>query len=100
MQRTIYLTIMSASQAEEACHRLMRLSLPQGKGEEEFVSMIIEMASQERTFSRYYGLIGEILSRINGLWKELFEASFIQRYETIHRYETVSLSSLNLEDSC
>ena len=75
LRRTIYLTVMSSVDFEEACHKLMKVNLPAGK-EEELCSMVIEMASQERTYSKFYGLIAERFSRLNRLWKELFEASF------------------------
>ena len=75
LRRTIYLTVMSSVDFEEACHKLMKVNLPAGK-EEELCSMVIEMSSQERTYSKFYGLIAERFSRINRLWKELFEASF------------------------
>ena len=75
LRRTIYLTIMSSSQAEEACHKLMKLSLPAGQ-ESELCSMIIECNSQSRTYEKFYGLIGERFAKINRLWSDLFQESF------------------------
>ena len=75
LRRTIYLTIMSSSQAEEACHKLMKLSLPVGQ-ESELCSMIIECNSQSRTYEKFYGLIGERFAKINRLWSDLFQESF------------------------
>ena len=54
----------------------------------ELCNMIIECASQERTYSRYYGLIGERLCKLNRVWYDCFEQAFGTYYETIHRYET------------
>lgn len=69
LRRTIYLTIMSSSQGEEATHKcksledvyhvppnanpgiVMKLHLPPGQ-EGELVSMIVECASQERTYNK------------------------------------------------
>ena len=93
LRRTIYLTIMSSSQAEEACHKLMKLSLPNGQ-EPELVSMIVECSSQSRTFERFYGLIGERFSKINRLWQELFSESFASNYETIHRRESQQIRNV------
>ncbi|KAJ0283893.1 hypothetical protein COL922a_014380, partial [Colletotrichum nupharicola] len=75
LRRTIYLTIMSSIDFEECCHKLMKISLPAGL-EPELPSMIIECCSQERTFSKFYGLIGERFAKINRLWSDLFENSF------------------------
>lgn len=93
LRRTIYLTIMSSIDFEECCHKLMKVSLPPGL-EPELPSMIIECCSQERTYSKFYGLIGERFAKINRLWSDLFEASFAKYYDTIHRYETNRLRNI------
>ena len=93
LRRTIYLTIMSSIDFEECCHKLMKINLPVGK-ESELPSMIIECCSQERTYSKFYGLIGERFAKLNRLWMALFEDSFKQYYETIHRYETNRLRNI------
>jgi pre-mRNA-splicing factor CWC22 len=87
LRRTIYLTIKSSGTFEEACHKLMRINLPPGQ-EDELPSMIVECASQERTFDKFYGNIGERFCKLNRLWQELFQDSFVKYYETIHRLET------------
>lgn len=93
LRRTIYLTIMSSIDFEECCHKLMKISLPPGL-EPELPSMIIECFSQERTYSKFYGLIGERFAKINRLWSDLFEAAFAKYYDTIHRYETNRLRNI------
>ncbi|PGH07206.1 pre-mRNA-splicing factor cwc22 [Helicocarpus griseus UAMH5409] len=93
LRRMIYLTIMSSIDFEECCHKLMKISLPPGQ-ESELPSMIIECCSQERTYSKFYGLIGERFAKINRLWADLFEAAFVKYYDTIHRYETNRLRNI------
>lgn len=93
LRRTIYLTIMSSIDFEECCHKLMKVALPAGQ-EPELPSMVIECCSQERTYSKFYGLIGERFAKLNRLWTELFEASFAKYYDTIHRYETNRLRNI------
>ncbi|RDW83385.1 hypothetical protein BP5796_04876 [Coleophoma crateriformis] len=93
LRRTIYLTIMSSIDPEECCHKLMKVQLPAGQ-EPELPSMIIECCSQERTYSKFYGLIGERFAKINRLWTDLFEQSFAKYYDTIHRYETNRLRNI------
>jgi pre-mRNA-splicing factor CWC22 len=58
LRRSIYLTIKSSGLFEEAVHKLMKINLPAGL-EEELPSMVIECASQERTFEKFYGQIAE-----------------------------------------
>ena len=93
LRRTIYLTIMSSIDFEECCHKLMKVTLPPGQ-EPELPSMIIECCSQERTYSKFYGLIGERFAKLNRLWTDLFEQSFAKYYDTIHRYETNRLRNI------
>ncbi|KAI9798088.1 MAG: pre-mRNA-splicing factor cwc22 [Piccolia ochrophora] len=93
LRRTIYLTIMSSIDFEECCHKLMKVDLPPGQ-ESELPSMVIECCSQERTYSKFYGLIGERFAKLNRLWSDLFEASFAKYYDTIHRYETNRLRNI------
>lgn len=56
--------------------------------------MVIECCSQERTYSKFYGLIGERFAKLNRLWTELFEDYFRTYYNTIHRYETNRLRNI------
>ena len=49
LRRTIYLTIMSAMDFEEAGHKLLKIGLADGQ-ESEVVIMIIECCSQEKTY--------------------------------------------------
>lgn len=51
LRRTIYLTIMSALDFEEAGHKLMKIQLQPGQ-EKEIATMIIECCSQEKTFNK------------------------------------------------
>ena len=52
LRRTIYLTIMSSMDFEEAGHKLMKIELGPGQ-EMEIVTMVIECCSQEKTYLRY-----------------------------------------------
>ena len=56
--------------------------------------MIIECCSQERSYSTFYGLIGERFCRLNRVWFDCFEQAFREYYETIHRYETNRLRNI------
>ncbi|KAL9102988.1 MAG: hypothetical protein Q9187_009062 [Circinaria calcarea] len=56
--------------------------------------MIIECCSQERTYIKFHGLIGERFAKLNRLWTELFESAFAKYYDTIHRYETNRLRNI------
>ena len=52
LRRTIYLTIMSSMDFEEAGHKLTKIPLEPGQ-EMEIVTMILECCSQEKTYIRW-----------------------------------------------
>ncbi|CAE7206080.1 Pre-mRNA-splicing factor cwc22 [Pyrenophora teres f. teres] len=87
LRRTIYLTIKSSGGFEECVHKLTRVNLPHGL-ENELTTMVVECASQERTYEKFYGQIGERFCKLNRMWTDLFEEAFAHYYETIHRFET------------
>ena len=93
LRRTIYLTIMSALDFEEAVHKLLKMQITPGQ-ESELCNMIIECCSQERTYSKFYGLMGERLCKLNQVWSIAFEGCFRTYYDTIHRYETNRLRNI------
>ena len=56
--------------------------------------MIVECCSQERTYSNFYGLIGERFCKLNRIWTDCFQEAFGKYYDTIHRYETNNLRNI------
>jgi pre-mRNA-splicing factor CWC22 len=60
----------------------------------ELVNMVVECCSQERSYSTFYGLVGERFSKLNRVWTECFEEAFNNYYSTIHRYETNRLRNI------
>uniref|UniRef100_M4CW32 MI domain-containing protein n=1 Tax=Brassica campestris TaxID=3711 RepID=M4CW32_BRACM len=93
LRRTIYLTIMSSVDFEEAVHKLLKIKLEPGQ-EMELCIMLLECCSQERTYLRYYGLLGQRFCMINKIHQENFEKCFVQQYSMIHRLETNKLRNV------
>ncbi|XP_073309797.1 uncharacterized protein [Primulina huaijiensis] len=93
LRRTIYLTIMSSVDFEEAGHKLLKIKLDPGQ-EMELCIMLLECCSQERTYLRYYGLLGQRFCMINKVHQENFEKCFVQQYSMIHRLETNKLRNV------
>ncbi|KAH6872104.1 hypothetical protein BKA70DRAFT_1130198, partial [Coprinopsis sp. MPI-PUGE-AT-0042] len=106
------LTTMNALNYEEAVYKLLKVQLQEGEEvrfslfpspslqlltntQIEMVNMIVECCSQERSYSSFYGLVGERFSRLNRVWNEAFESAFSTYYTTIHRYETNHLRSIS-----
>lgn len=56
--------------------------------------MLLECCSQERTYLRYYGLLGQRFCMINKVHQENFEKCFVQQYSMIHRLETNKLRNV------
>nr|CDI53110.1 probable Pre-mRNA splicing factor cwc22 [Melanopsichium pennsylvanicum 4] len=93
LRRTIYLTIMSSLDFEESVHKLLKLEIPEDQGIE-LCNMIVECCSQERTYSKFYGNMGERFCKLHRKWSETFVQSFTNYYDTIHRYETNRLRNI------
>jgi pre-mRNA-splicing factor CWC22 len=78
---------------QECCHKLLKLKMREGQ-EIELVNMIIECCIEERTYLRFYGLLGERFCKIKEVYKENFEFQFEQQYQKVHRLETNKLRNL------
>lgn len=87
LRKTIYLTIMSSVDFEECGHKLLKITLPTGL-ETELTNMLIECCSQERSYLKFYGLLGERFAKLNPIWSDAFLSSFATVYGNIHRLET------------
>ncbi|KAG1681290.1 hypothetical protein FOA52_007336 [Chlamydomonas sp. UWO 241] len=93
LRRTIYLTIMSSMDFEEAGHKLMKMGVPPGQ-EIELVTMLIECCSQERTYKRFFGLLSQRFCYVARVYQEHFSDCFRQQYMVIHRLETNKLRNV------
>jgi pre-mRNA-splicing factor CWC22 len=109
-RRRVYLTIMSSADFEEAVHKLLKMPMPEGQEvrpamrlgaiglteheQIEMCNMIIECCSQERSYSKFYGLIGERLCKLREVWSVSFDQAFRTYFDTIHRYETNRLRNI------
>ncbi|CAI0426286.1 unnamed protein product [Linum tenue] len=60
----------------------------------ELCIMLLECCSQERTYLKYYGLLGQRFCMINKVHQENFEKCFVQQYSMIHRLETNKLRNV------
>ena len=58
--------------------------------------MIIECCTQERTYLRFYGLLSQRFCQIFEIFKEHFFKCFVEKYTTIHRYETSKLRNIGM----
>eukprot|EP00747_Dinoflagellata_sp_TGD_P154107 gnl/TRDRNA2_/TRDRNA2_177467_c0_seq1.p1 gnl/TRDRNA2_/TRDRNA2_177467_c0~~gnl/TRDRNA2_/TRDRNA2_177467_c0_seq1.p1 ORF type:complete len:610 (-),score=-30.09 gnl/TRDRNA2_/TRDRNA2_177467_c0_seq1:116-1945(-) len=93
LRRTIYLTIMSSLDFEESGHKLSKIKLDPGQ-ETELVTMIIESCSQERMYTKYFGLLAQRFCQLYRSYQELFEQCFEKQYMLIHRLEINKLRNV------
>ncbi len=75
LRRSIYLTIMSSLDFEECAHKLCKIKLLPGQ-EKIVTKMILECCMQERTFLKFYGLLGERFCRISAAFQDGFDDLF------------------------
>mmetsp|Transcript_8984 Transcript_8984/g.15313 ORF Transcript_8984/g.15313 Transcript_8984/m.15313 type:complete len:242 (+) Transcript_8984:124-849(+) len=84
---------MSSVDFEECAHKLMKIKFKPGQ-EVEVCTMLVECCSQERTYLRYYGLLGQRFCMINKVHQDNFTDCFILQYSSIHRLETNKLRNV------
>lgn len=95
-QKTVYLKIMSSMSADEAVHKLLQLTSKDKKdrNNELMVDMVIKCCSQEKTYSKYFGVIGEKLCLINKSWEEVFSNLFKTYYGKIDKFENNAIRNI------
>jgi len=93
LRRTIYLTIQSSMQSDEAAHKLLKLQTKPGQ-EKEMLRMIIECGMQEKSYMKYYGVLAERFCKLKKEWEEGYNDLFAQYYATVHRLETNKLRNV------
>ncbi|VDO92759.1 unnamed protein product [Soboliphyme baturini] len=89
-RRTVYLTIQSSLDFQEAIHKLLKMEIKPGM-EVELCHMIIDCCAQQRTYEKFFGLMAERFCRLKKEYQENFEAIFKDTYDTIHRFEITKL---------
>ncbi|KAM3123651.1 hypothetical protein ACQ2H7_003111 [Candidozyma auris] len=93
-QKTIYLTVMSSMSADEAVHKLLRVRQKQKLEQGVLVDMIIKCCAQEKTYSKYFGVIGEKMSGMSDSWNKTFTEQYQQKYDTCYQYEGSQLRNM------
>ena len=93
LRRTIYLTIMSSLDFEECAHKLLKINMKEGQ-ESELAMMLLECCSQERTYLRYYGLLGQRFCNLKREYCDAFDDQFVSQFQSIHKYETNKLRNV------
>ena len=93
LRRTIYLTIQSALDFEEAVHKLLKLNIKPGQ-EGELCHMIIDCCAQQRTYEKFFGLMGQRFCQVTRTYQEPFSQIFLDTYNTVHRLETGKLRNV------
>ncbi|XP_020868205.1 LOW QUALITY PROTEIN: pre-mRNA-splicing factor CWC22 homolog [Arabidopsis lyrata subsp. lyrata] len=93
LRRTIYQTIMSSLDFEEAGHKLLKIRLEQGQ-EMELCVMVLECCTEEKTYRSFYGHLAHRFCLRSKVYRECFENLFVQQYSMVHRFETNKLISV------
>uniref|UniRef100_A0A1J3GXU4 Pre-mRNA-splicing factor CWC22-like protein n=1 Tax=Noccaea caerulescens TaxID=107243 RepID=A0A1J3GXU4_NOCCA len=93
LRRTIYLTIMSSLNFEEAGHKLVQIRLEAGQ-EMELCDMILGCCTEERTYRSFYGHLAHRFCLRSKTYGECFENLFVQQYASVHRLDTNKLRNV------
>lgn len=90
LRRTIYLTLQSSLDFEEAGHKLQKMALPAGS-EGELATMILQCSANEKVYSRFYGLLAGRFCELRREHRAAYETLFGRQYALAHRVETGKL---------
>ena len=93
LRRTIYLTIQSSLDYEEAVHKLLKMQLKPGH-ETELCNMILDCCAQQRTYEKFFGLMAQRFCQINKTYVMPFQETFASTYNTVHRLEIGKLRNV------
>lgn len=93
-RRFVYLKIMSAASFEECAHKLLNFMKSHQGMELELCKMVVECCSQEKSFLRYYGLLGQRFCFLSRKYVACFEEQFAMVYSSIHRYDTRKIRNI------
>ncbi|EFN55449.1 hypothetical protein CHLNCDRAFT_52248 [Chlorella variabilis] len=88
--QTIMDRLRSIMQEGNVDTRTQYIGIPAGL-EMELTTMIIECCSNEKTFIKYYALLGERFCKYKREYADCFSEAFVQQYQLIHRLETNKL---------
>ncbi|AOA60983.1 Spliceosome assembly factor [Komagataella phaffii CBS 7435] len=87
-QKNVYLTMMSSMSADEAVHKLLKLPAVSDKSPElQLINIIVKGCAQEKTYSKFYGLVGEKLCSYSNIWHKSFKEAFKNSYHTLSELE-------------
>uniref|UniRef100_A0A5S6QE54 Lethal protein 858 n=1 Tax=Trichuris muris TaxID=70415 RepID=A0A5S6QE54_TRIMR len=89
-RRTVYLTIQSSLEFQEAIHKLLKMDIKPGY-EGELCNMILDCCAQQRTYEKFYGLMAERFCRLKQEYQHSFESLFKDVYTAVHRFEVTKL---------
>ncbi|KAI8496518.1 pre-mRNA-splicing factor cwc22 [Branchiostoma belcheri] len=93
LRRTIYLTVQSSLDFEECAHKMMKMDIKPGQ-EYEFCHMIVDCCSQQRSYEKFFGLLGQRFCQLKKEFVAEYEKIFVEQYTTCHRLETNKLRNV------
>jgi len=90
LRRLIYLTVQSSLDFEECAHKMMKIQLKPGQ-EHEFCLMVVECCTQQRSFEKFFGLLGQRFCLLRKEFMEQYVIIFKEQYDACHHLETNKL---------
>lgn len=93
-QKSIYLTVMSSMSADEAVHKLLRLQRSAQLSDAVMTDMLVKCCAQEKTYSKYFGVLGEKLCGSSRRWHAAFVAQFRRSYDALYQHEGAELRNM------
>ncbi|CDP04210.1 unnamed protein product [Coffea canephora] len=93
LKNTIFLTMMSGIDFEDAGHKLLAIPLRQNQ-EMVICNMLLECCSHQKTYNRYFTLLAQQLCLLKEEYRETFESCFLLQYSIVDSLKTHKLHNV------
>ncbi|XP_027183763.1 pre-mRNA-splicing factor CWC22 homolog [Coffea eugenioides] len=93
LKKTIFLTMMSGNDFEDAGHKL--LAIPLRRNQEMVIcKMLLDCCSHQKTYNRYFTLLAQQLCLLKEVYRDNFENCFLLQYSIVDSLKTHKLHNV------
>lgn len=93
LRKQIYLADKSSLNFEESAHKILKLGLKSSQTDI-IANMILDCCTQQRTYLKHYGLLGQRFCELNNDFVKHFEEIFVTCYNTVQRFDSTKLRNV------
>ncbi|CEF67167.1 Pre-mRNA-splicing factor CWC22 homolog [Strongyloides ratti] len=93
LRKSVYLTLQSSLDYQEAAHKLLKNEWKPGL-EKELCNMIVDACAQQRSYENFYGNLAARFCNLKQEFQECFEEIAKDAYTNVHRFPITQLRNV------